>query len=428
MICHPLVRNYKEKLLLHHRQVNIDLYLEYWQACNNLHITSTWIKGRQDKGRTWETIEDLKKLDLSNEAKLNCLCNRWAGDNNVNTTDDIIQILPNERWALISRHPYTRKVVGKLSHAISDNMHREPLLQYIHRKHRLCEAKRDQIGSSDLRLYLLSLPYHRRASTIKLMHGWMPCNLFLWKQRRSDSPICPRCNLVNESKEHILSCTNQMATQAKYNSLQNMIQKLRDAKMDPNLLHALHSRLHVYLELGGNPYVAHDDNISEVIKHQNIIGWRHFLCGYVPSKWEIAQHKYECLHNISSQLTLSHLLIKYGLQLHKEIWQDRNNVILGITQEEIHKRELEALKITVRQIYEEDFPLHARFTPIRLMPLELHLNRSTKYLKQWIHKIQHQKRVTQAIYDAEPMQQLTIRQAFQRAGHSLSVGSNDISL
>jgi hypothetical protein len=60
------------------------------------------------------------------------------------------------------------------------------------------------------------------------------------------------------------------------------------------------------------------------------------------------------------------------------------------------------------RIYDENHQLHVRFTPITSVPLELWLGRSAKLLKQWIHKIQDQIRMTQIINELDQDRQLTI--------------------
>jgi hypothetical protein len=57
-----------------HRQPNQDLYLEYQAASESLHKKVDWVKGHQDKGHDWNTITDLKALNLSPSSYLNIWC------------------------------------------------------------------------------------------------------------------------------------------------------------------------------------------------------------------------------------------------------------------------------------------------------------------------------------------------------------------
>jgi hypothetical protein len=116
--------------------------------------------------------------------------------------------------------------------------------------------------------------------------------------------------------------------------------------------------------------------------------------------------------------TWNRIIIRKSIQLHQEIWQDRNLAILGFTQEEMRKREHEKLQEEVRRLYDENHQLHPRFTPIASAPLESRLGRSAKQLQQWIHRVQHQIRMTSIIKEIEQGRQLTIRQAYQQAGHN----------
>ena len=258
---------------------------------------------------TWLT----KKLELPVEVELNYLCDRRAGDTSKNNSlwfDVSIIIFPGKQWAVVSSHPMKHKVVGKLSHAISNSIYCDPLLDYIHRKHGMSEAKRDQICSEDLRSFLLSLLYHRRATTIKLIHWWMPCNYFLWRQKWTPSPLCPWCNMRDKTQEHNLACLDPLAMQARYDALQKLVEKFWALEMNPILLAALQARLHLFLGLGDIPTMLYDEHIAEATRHQNILGWRQFLCGYVSEKWEHAQQMYERQVNNTPKTTWNHIIIR----------------------------------------------------------------------------------------------------------------------
>jgi hypothetical protein len=85
---------------------------------------------------------------------------------------------PHEWWALFITHPHKLKVTERLDHAVSNAIHRDQLLQYIKKKDSLTDVRLDRVATKHLHAYLLSLLLHRRATMIKLIHGWIPCNKF----------------------------------------------------------------------------------------------------------------------------------------------------------------------------------------------------------------------------------------------------------
>jgi hypothetical protein len=69
--------------------------------------------------------------------------------------------------------------------------------------------------------------------------------------------------------------------------------------------------------------------VKEAILHQNIIGWRQFLCGYISVKWGQAQEK--LVIGSGLKVTKCGRILQSALHLHQSIWQNQNNVVKGIT-------------------------------------------------------------------------------------------------
>ncbi len=62
--------------------------------------------------------------------------------------------LPTEKWAVYSCYPTTRKLTGKLDFGIQETLYVESLLNYIHDKHNICDAKNNMINMESLKSYL----------------------------------------------------------------------------------------------------------------------------------------------------------------------------------------------------------------------------------------------------------------------------------
>jgi hypothetical protein len=105
---------------------------------------------------------------------------------------------------------------------------------------------------------------------------------FLWTQRRNESPLCPQCVLEKECKKHTLTCPNMEATQDRYDALIQMWEMLQDKHTDPAIIRIIHGKLHTFLKLGDLIQNKYDRKSKEAVIHQNIIGWRKFLCRFYP--------------------------------------------------------------------------------------------------------------------------------------------------
>lgn len=90
----------KMNKLHHHHGPDSDLMMEYCNASEDLHITHEWVKGHQDKGASWNTIEELKSLDLSNSTTLKIWCDRKAEYARLqDLSDPNVDVYPTEKWA-----------------------------------------------------------------------------------------------------------------------------------------------------------------------------------------------------------------------------------------------------------------------------------------------------------------------------------------
>jgi hypothetical protein len=96
------------------------------------------------------------------------------------------------------------------------------------------------------------------------------------------------------------------------------------------------------------------------------------------------------------------------IKLHQAMWQDRNHTIMGITAMDIPTNERMNLICKVTDVYNRNPQLHSRFIPIRDVPLDRRLRRSSKQLQEWIQKIDHQEKTTQYLNHLKEDGQLTL--------------------
>jgi hypothetical protein len=54
------------------------------------------------------------------------------------------------------------------------------------------------------------MPVHQCTNMVKLIHGWIPYNSFLYKQRRVESALCPQCKKMKEDQAHIFKCSEMI--------------------------------------------------------------------------------------------------------------------------------------------------------------------------------------------------------------------------
>ncbi len=327
--------------LRHHREANADIFLEYHQHAKTLNKTIGWVKGHLDADTPWATIQELKDLKLSPEATMNIWCDsRAAIARNQDITIADAEVLPAEKWALYSTYPNTKKITGDLTEGILCQLHHEAMEHYIRKKHGLCEGKLKHIHTEGLSNYMRKLKVHQRATISKIIHRWIPTFNVLHKQNRAPSNICTRCNATPETPDHILECTNKEAITARKKLLYEALETLEGINTGEHILSALEKNLARTMKVPQeNRYrqnhASPNNNttlLTKALHHQNLVGWRQALRGYISRYWiDLQSTENTSKKNNKKQPRLEHKLTGTLLNLHKKIWEDRNQFIHGKT-------------------------------------------------------------------------------------------------
>lgn len=124
--------------------------------------------------------------------------------------------------------------------------------------------------------------------------------------------------------------------------MQATIHSLQEKGIHIEIVKAIQLQLYGFLKLGSNPMVTFSTCVREAILHQNIIGWRQFLCGYVSTKWNHAQMLLKESYG-AKEIQCGRILIHEALTLHQSIWKDQSDIIKGITYEDQQRKERETI-------------------------------------------------------------------------------------
>lgn len=416
-------KNNPHQRLQQHRKPNTDLYLEYYHQASKIDITTEWVKSHQDKSLKWNTIEELAALKLTLEAKLNIMCDQLAGtDPKTDIPLPDMPVMLNERWAIYSCQPITRKIVGHLNKAIRETLNQDNMATYIEKKHGLSPARLEHIETQSLGRALRGIPIHQRSTVVKLIHRWTPTQAFLYRQRRTTSSLCPLCNAEDETHEHVTKCSNPTARDNRQLCLQKWRASCKKQETEPVLMNVLEHQLCQVLDIPPTQRPAPITvELQNALKHQNIIGWENFLNGFISTYWG----KYQDNHTTASKYnpnTWRNRLILANLTLKREIWEARNKTVHGVTLKQQRQYEHEQISKEVLNLYNNPPELHPRYPAITDIPLDIRLKRNTRQLSEWVHRITHQIEMTKR-FQQEQQGQLTLQEAYRRAT-SRQVGAN----
>jgi hypothetical protein len=155
------------------------------------------------------------------------------------------------------------------------------------------------------------------------------------------------------------------------------------------------------------------DILGDALHHQTIIGWENALRGFTSQYWFKAQLTDQSKVDDKRRAPWNIMFMRSLINLHKQIWDDRNTVVHGKTLQEQHQKLRHHITDKVRAIYSKNYKLAPRFPAINAIPLEIRLRRTTQNLQEWISRVEHMKSFTDYL-TARRSDQITILEAFSR--------------
>jgi hypothetical protein len=126
------------------------------------------------------------------------------------------------------------------------------LMEFLQHKHGLSEAVMDLVNILALQGYLSSLKLPQCASTVKLIHDWIPTYATLCKQKRGPCPLCPQCKSAVETSDHVITCPYIDAMIVRANGLRIFLTALKKAGTPSFILCTLEYKLSLTLDIPFN--------------------------------------------------------------------------------------------------------------------------------------------------------------------------------
>jgi len=295
-----------------------------------------------------------------------------------------------EKWAVYSRGPYLHKMTGKLDVGSYSTIGYSDMLEYICNKHHLNQARLQDVNLYAIHHHLSTLTVHSRASLVKMMHGWIPTYSQLCRQGREQSSVCPRCRSTVETFDHVFVCPDTQAIESRRTALYSFLSMMTNIGTPIYVLTTIEYKLSILFSIEfipkysiASPLPLHVKNrLIEAIRHQNILGWDNFICGYSSRYWDNmvrSAHGEGNFPNLNPSWDIK--LVSGILQCSQIIWQHRNRFLHGENWIEAKQLKRNHILDQVRQIYHHPPYLHSRFPPISTISLEIRLKRSTTNLE-----------------------------------------------
>ena len=298
------------------------------------------------------------------------------------------------------------KVTSKLKQRVIDQCGTDALLQYLSNKYRLSEGKIDGINWEALAKYLGSLSAPCRATQVKLQHGWIPTNGFLFIQKRASCDKCPLCSSVVETALHVRQCKAVAASTFRRSRLSQLSRELQGINTAPEIINCwTHHIAESCGDLSTDEVIvlAPRSDIHKALglarRHQSVLSWEGFLQGRVSSRWNAVQACHEKLRrqetaSANNKVPWDVRAIRLVCEFNAALWAFRNDEVHGRTQQEAQRKLRTEVEAKVVALYARHPTLLPRYPSVHSMPLEVRLKKPTLTLQMWIKQVLQQEHLT----------------------------------
>ena len=235
--------------------------------------------------------------------------------------------------------------------------------------------------------------HHKRWAT-KFLSGFCGSYYKMHQMGTHPSPLCPHCNLFDETTTHILFCQHITSAQSRLEALQDLSRWFDNTQTRWDVKETIISALtHLQPTTSLTAYVPfnpYDDTIFTAARSQDSIGMKNFLEGFLSKEWTTIMNHY--YRGIKSNRTAKSWAAVLHLQMQKFAraqWEHRNSVV--------HARNAKGRKLTsekdIKTRLEYQLNLGVRYLPVHLhhlanFNLAEALSQPRSKMLSWLHHLE----------------------------------------
>lgn len=197
----------------------------------------------------------------------------------------------------------------------------------------------------------------------KWLFQWLPTHAFQHKIHLVSSPKCPACTTTTETNDHLLTRTVPQYCNIKQEWIGKLSTMLRDNHTPPLDHDIIVESIHAHTHKQPIPLIQQYDsnmhrNVKAAFLQQQRVGWDQFLLGRIAIGWNTFIEHHLLYHNISEDSITSELwatkLISTNWNAMLSLWEARNEIVHGATDEEKTKKYKHKLLQEIREIQEQN--------------------------------------------------------------------------
>ena len=242
------------------------------------------------------------------------------------------------------------KIHSRLDKSLYDIITTSASRTYWQKKMRIPTHLRESVDWESIGNAFAKLPKNKQKEVLKWNTGFCGTGVALLQRKHATSAECPGCHHPKEDTVHILQCPASEATKEWNTAVEKLEQWMKKNHGAPELIEAITTGLRAWRN---NQPALHRKyslpGLSTAVQHQNLLGWKGFVHGFVSTHWKHPQDiflQYKSSRKTGKRWIES--LIKKLWETIWAIWRYRNGLVHQQSNTPLHKLttllNIEALK------------------------------------------------------------------------------------
>jgi hypothetical protein len=328
--------------------------------------------------KSHQNNQNASSSKLSYPAQLNIMADALATQQRITMTKPEIQVSHRHIHLKINDIFITRDSQRWLM----ETSGRIPIQKYYQDKYGWKKSTFDSIDWELQWQVLNSYDLNDQKRILKFVHGWLPTNSRLHRERQSPTPRCPLCHYIQEDEMHLFQCIHPMQRESVV-EIQKFLIKESDIKSEYQ--NSIAKAVLGCINPTWQP--NHDgNNICKITQEQDAIGWQQVYMG------RITRAMTTLLSNSSEQEAGGRRPTKWPRRLLRivwdtflTLWSQRNQHVHGVTLTLKRKQQRKALSAQVSGCYQrmDMMKISDRDRVFTKTQAEL-LEENPQYIKAWV--------------------------------------------
>ena len=239
-------------------------------------------------------------------------------------------------------------------------------------------------------------PLNSRLRLTKFFHNWLPIGETMKRIDANASSMCPSCNEVEETTDHIMCCRSEARTNKRQEQMDELREKLDELGTEKDLKETMCAGIQGWMNNNEyqhptRRYRGNQKRLLQIaIRNQNQIGWGQVFRGRLASEFQIyaSQQKHGRPTNKYVSQEWSIRLIQWLWDQVESQWTLRNESLHGIDIEDTRSKVRGRITEEVRRLYALKNQLLSKDQRIMLnRPIETVLSWNTAQMQIWTETI-----------------------------------------